>query len=198
MNLDTIRVYAIAKLAWIKKQQQKFRDQERESPREYLDRESHYLWGKRYLLKIIEADASPLVTIEHNSLVLRTRPATGEAKKQAIIDEWYRGQVKEAALPLIAKWEPIIDVKMQRLFVRRMRTKWGSSHPTNRSIRLNTELAKKPSECLEYVVVHELAHFIAPSHNARFVSLMDQYLPHWRLLKEQLNRLPVRHEQWPS
>jgi predicted metal-dependent hydrolase len=196
MNLDTIRVFAISKLAWIRQQQTKIQDQERETPREYLDRESHYVWGKRYLLKVIEKNLAPAVESRHSQLVLQVRPATGEEKKQAILDEWYRTQLKTAAPPLIAKWEPLIGVKVERCFVQRMKTKWGSCNPASANIRLNTDLARKPRECLEYIVVHEMVHLLEPTHNSRFIALMDMFMPAWRFHREALNRLPVRHETW--
>jgi predicted metal-dependent hydrolase len=196
MDLDTIRVFAISKLGWIKQQQKKIGEQEREPPREYLDRESHYIWGKRYLLKIVEKDAAPEVEVRHNQMLLQTRPATSEAKKQAILDEWYRSQLKGAVPQLIAKWEPLMHVKVARFFVQKMKTKWGSCSPSSASIRLNTDLAKKPRECLEYIVVHEMTHLLEPTHNSRFIALMDLFMPNWRFYREVLNRLPVRHESW--
>ena len=196
MDLDTIRVFAITKLGWIKSQQQKLREQKRETPREYLDRESHYAWGKRYLLKIEEKDAAPEVELKHNKMILRIRPATSYKTKQAILEAWYRENLKKAVPALIAKWEPLIGVKVERFFVQRMKTKWGSCSPCARSIRLNTDLARKPPECLEYIVVHEMTHLLEPTHNARFISLMDQFMPKWRFYKDELNKLPVRHEDW--
>ena len=196
MNLDTIRVFAISKLGWIRQQQRKVQEQEREPPREYLDRESHYVWGKRYLLKVIEKDAAPEVELKHSQLVLQVRPATGEEKKQAILEEWYRTQLKAAVPPLIAKWEPLVRMKVERFFVQRMKTKWGSCSPASAGIRLNTDLARKPRECLEYIVVHEMVHLLEPTHNTRFTALMDLYMPTWRFHREVLNRLPVRHESW--
>jgi predicted metal-dependent hydrolase len=162
MNLDTIRVFAISKLDWIKQQQKKLRDQERESPREYLDCESHYVWGKRYLLEVLEKDAAPKVQLQHNKIRLHLRPASSARRKQEILEAWYRERLKEAVPPLIAKWEPLLGVKVQRFLVQRMKTKWGSCNHKARSIRLNTELAKKPVECLEYIVVHEMAHLLEP------------------------------------
>lgn len=196
MDLDTIRVFAISKLGWIKQQQKKVNEQERELPREYLDRESHYLWGRRYLLKVIEKDAAPEVELKYNQLLLQTRPVASEERKQAILDEWYRAQLKGAVPPLVAKWEPLMNVKVERFFVQRMKTKWGSCSPGSASIRLNTDLAKKPRECLEYIVVHEMAHLLEPTHNSRFMSLMDLFMPNWQFYREVLNRLPVRHESW--
>jgi predicted metal-dependent hydrolase len=196
MDLDTIRVFAISKLGWIKQQKKKVSEQEREPPREYLDRESHYVWGKRYLLKTVEKDAAPEIELKHSQMVLRTRPGTGDKKKQAILDEWYRAQLKETAPPLIAKWERLMGVNVERLLVQRMKTKWGSCSASSRSIRLNTDLAKKPRECLEYIVVHEMAHLLEGTHNSRFIAFMDGFMPKWRFYREVLNRLPVRHENW--
>jgi predicted metal-dependent hydrolase len=196
MDLDTIRVFAITKLGWIKSQQKKLREQERESPREYLDRESHYVWGKRYLLKVTERDAAPEVELRHNKLILQIRPETSDARKQEILESWYREELKEAVPFLLSKWQPLMDVQVERFFVQKMKTKWGSCNPGSRSIRLNTDLAKKPFECLEYIVVHEMVHLLEPTHNSRFVALMDRFMPKWNLYREELNRLPVRHETW--
>lgn len=196
MNLDTIRVFAISKLGWIKQQQQKLQAQERETPREYLDRESHYVWGKRYLLTVIESDEMSAVEVKHNQMHLRVRPGTSDEKKQAIVEDWYRAQLKQALPALITKWEPLIGVKVARFFVQRMKTKWGSCNPTSKSIRLNTELAKKPLECLEYIIVHEMVHLREPTHNSRFIALLDSFVPKWQFYRDALNKLPVRHEAW--
>lgn len=196
MNLDTIRVFVISKLAWIRSQQRKMHAQERETPREYLDRESHYVWGRRYLLKRVEKDAAPAIELKHSKLVMQVRPGTDEARCQEILDGWYREQIRAAAPALIAKWEPVMGVKVGRVFVQRMKTRWGSCNPASRAIRLNTDLAKKPPECLEYIMAHEMAHLLEPTHNARFKSLMDMFMPQWQQLRDELNRLPVRHENW--
>ena len=196
MRLDTIRVFAISKLGWIKQQQKKLQGQERDTLREYVDRESHYLWGKRYLLKVIEGNEAPSVALQHSRMLLRVRPGTDAKKKQAIIEAWYRQQLKKAVPPLIIKWEPLLGVKIERFFVQRMKTKWGSCNHGTHSIRLNTELAKKPRECLEYIVVHEMTHVLEPTHNARCVALLDQFMPQWQFYRDQLNRLPVSHEAW--
>ena len=196
MSLDTIRVFAISKLAWIKQQQEKLRRQERETPRQYLDRESHYVWGKRYLLKVDEADTAPKVELKHSKIILLVRPGLNDETRQAIVGRWYREQIKVTVPELIAKWERIIGVKVERVFVQKMKTKWGSSNPRTRSIRLNTELAKKPRDCLEYIVVHEMLHLLERRHNDRFTALMDNYLPQWRNLREMLNSAPLGHESW--
>ncbi|MBU1699646.1 MAG: M48 family metallopeptidase [Candidatus Eisenbacteria bacterium] len=196
MSMETIRVFAISKLGWIKQKQKKLREQERETPREYLDRESHYLWGKRYLLVVAESNAPPSIELKHDRMLLRVRPGTDAYRRQALVEGWYREQIRKAVPLLLARWQPLMKVRVERFFVRRMKTRWGSCNRKARTIRLNTELAKKPAECLEYVVVHELAHLLEPTHNARFVALMDQFMPNWRVHREALNRLPIRREKW--
>jgi predicted metal-dependent hydrolase len=196
MNLDTIRLFAISKLGWIKQQQKKLREQERETPREYLDRESHYVWGRRCLLKVVERELASEVHLRHSTLLLQKRPGSTEEQRQAALEKWYREQLKVAIPSLVAKWEPLMDVKIKRFFVQRMKTKWGSCNPLAQTIRLNSELAKKPRECLEYIVVHEMVHLLEPTHNNSFRALMDQFMPKWQFYRDILNRLPVRHEYW--
>lgn len=196
MDLDTIRVFAIAKLAWIKKQQKKLREQQRETPREYLDRESHYVWGKRYLLKLVEKEAAPTVELKHTKMILKLRPAASHEKKQEVLDAWYRDQLKAALPPLLSKWEKIVGVKAGKVFVQKMKTRWGSCNPVAGNIRLNTDLAKKPLQCLEYIVAHELTHLLERRHNDRFTALMDAYMPQWQQCREMLNGLPLAHQEW--
>jgi predicted metal-dependent hydrolase len=196
MSVDTIRVYAVSKLDWIRQQQTKLREQERESRREYVDRESHYVWGRRHLLKVVEEDAAPQVELRPGTMLLRVRPGGREEMRKAVVAGWYRQTVKAAAQPLIEVWERRLRVEVQRLFVRQMRTKWGSCNTTARSIRLNTELAKKPRECLEYVVLHELVHLIERRHDERFRQYMDRFMPQWRQYRDELNRAPLAHVDW--
>lgn len=196
MDLDTIRVFTITKLAWIKSQQKKLREQERETPREYLDRESHYVWGKRYLLMLVEKNAPPRVELKHNKMILQLRSVDSQPKKQAALEAWYREQLKQVVPPLIAKWEHIMGVKVGKFFVQKMKTKWGSCSPGPRNIRLNADLAKKPLQCLEYIVAHELTHLLERQHNDRFITLMDAHMPQWRQYREMLNSLPLAHQEW--
>lgn len=196
MSPDTIRAFAISRLGWIRQQQEKILSQERETPREYLNRESHYLWGKRYLMDVVLENSRSDVELKPAKMILRVRPGTDETRKQDLVEEWYRTQLRQAVAPLLLKWEPLIGVKVERLFVQRMKTKWGSCSPKSGNIRLNTDLAKKPPECLEYILVHEMVHLLEPTHNARFVSLMNSFVPKWQFYREALNRLPVRHEHW--
>ena len=196
MSPETIRIFAISKLGWIKQQQKKLLEQERETQRDYIDRESHYVWGKRYLLKVVELEAAPCVERKHSSLILQVRPASDWAKKQTIMAQWHRSLVKKATPPLIAQLEPLMGVKVSKFFVRQMKTKWGSCNPAAGNIRLNSELAKKPPGCLQYIIVHEMTHLLEPTHNQRFVKFMDRFMPQWTQHRDALNRLPVRHENW--
>ena len=196
MKMETIRVFAVSKQDWIKRQQKKIRDQERETPREFVENESHYVWGKRYLLTISEREKPPSIELKHSRMHLRVRPGADAEKRQALVEAWYREQINTAVPKLLSRWEPKLGVKVERVYVRRMKTKWGSCNYKARTIRFNTELAKKPPECLEYVVVHELVHMLEPSHNGRFVALMDRFMPRWKFYREELNRLPVGHADW--
>jgi predicted metal-dependent hydrolase len=193
---DAIRAFAIGKLGWIRRQQTKLQVQERETPREYLDRETHYVWGRRCLLGVVERDTPPSVEWRQHRLLLSVRPGATPERRAAIVEAWYRAELRAAAVPLVAKWQRRIGVRTAGLFVQRMKTRWGGCNPVAGTIRLNTDLAKKPRECLEYILVHELAHLLEPTHNARFVALMDRHLPMWRSVRQTLNRLPVRHEEW--
>lgn len=196
MAIDSIRLFAIGKLAWIKKEQKKLLAQDREAPREYLPRESHYVWGERYLLQVIHKEARPSVVLGHRYLKLQVRPGADADKRATVLAEWYRENLRSALPALLAKWEPIIGVRAEHCYIQRMKTRWGSCNSAAGSIRLNSELAKKPPECLEYILVHELIHLLEPTHNDRFIGLLNKVLPHWRSCRDQLNSLPVRDEYW--
>jgi len=196
MDLDTIRIYAITKLSWIRKQQTKIKSQKREAPREYLSKESHYYLGKRYLLKVIEHHAAPMVKLKHNTIEMYIRPDTNTAKRKEILDEWYRAKLKSMIPVIISKWQPTMAVEVKEFGVKKMQTKWGTCNIAAQRIWLNLELAKKPSNCLEYIVVHEMTHLLVRNHNSKFVALMNKFMPNWKEVKEDLNRLPVSHTEW--
>ncbi|HUH74675.1 MAG TPA: SprT family zinc-dependent metalloprotease [Chitinophagales bacterium] len=196
MDIDTIRVYALNKLKWIKKQQETFKNQERETPREYLSKESHYFLGKRYLLKVIEHNYPPKVVLKHSKIELYIKPNSNEEKRQEILDDWYRAQLKELTPNLIKKWEEVIGVQASEVSIRKMKTKWGSCNTTTKKIILNLELSKKPLESIEYIIVHELVHLLERSHNEIFVGYMNKFMPKWRFYREELNKLPFRHIEW--
>ncbi len=191
MSIDNIRRFVSSKREWIARQQQKIRSQTREPQREFSDGESHYLWGKSYLLDVIEIDAPPKVNLQGDRLLLYIRPSTDLSKKRAAIGNFYRDRLELAIPPLIAKWEPIMGVRVTSFNIRKMKTKWGCCTPALGTVRFNLELAKKPIECLEYVVVHELVHLLEASHNKRFMALMDAFLPDWRSHQTELNRISI-------
>ena len=195
-RLEVARAYAISRLGWIRDQQAKLLAQARETPREFVERESHYLWGRRYLLSIVAKDAKPSVTLDHRRIVLSVRPGSALAKREEVMLEWYRSLLHEAVPALIRKWEERLGVKASGYFLQRMKTKWGSCNHRAGSIRLNSELVKKPRDLLEYVVVHELLHLLEPTHSERFVALLDQHYPRWREARAELNELPLAAETW--
>ena len=193
-SMKAIRAFVLSKLDWIEQHQARMREQARRAPREvvrergYRDGESHQVWGKRYTLTVCERNEPPSVRLNGDHMVLQTRPGADREKRQALVESWYREQIRAAVPPLLALWEPRLGVGVERFYVRRMKTRWGSCNPRARTIRLNTELAAKPPALLEYIVVHELVHLLEPTHNARFYSLMDRFMPDWKAHRAALNR----------
>lgn len=196
MSLENIKVYTISKLSWIREQQKKFKSQLRETKREFLNKESHYFLGKRYMLKIEEVNSAPFVVLKHKTIELHIRSNSDIHKKHMVFEDWYRSELKSIITDLIAKWEKKMGVKCKSFAIRKMKTKWGSCNTDNSSILLNLELSKKPYHCIEYIVVHELVHLLERKHNDRFIMLMNKFLPEWRQLKKDLNRLPISHFDW--
>jgi predicted metal-dependent hydrolase len=188
---EVARAYAITKLTWIREQRRKLSAQARETPRQYVSRESHYLWGRRYLLAVTEVDGKPQVKLAPNKLTLRVRQDSSTEKRAEVMHEWYRTQLHEIVPVLIRKWERKLGVRVSGYYLQRMKTKWGSCNTDKKSIRLNSELIKKPKDLLEYVVVHEMAHLLVPNHNVRFVAILDQHWPQWRESRAELNALPL-------
>lgn len=194
---EVIRLFAISKLSWLKKQIKAFKGQERETPREYVTGESHYFKGHRYLLKVEETSSKPSIQLEGAKKILMKVPnGADKYYKEQMLQNWYRRELKNQLPELINKWEKVVGVKCKDWGVKRMRTKWGSCNRDAKRIWLNLELAKKPLSCLEYIIVHELVHFHERNHNDSFNKRMDQYMPKWRHHRKELNSLPVRHEDW--
>ena len=194
---DAVRLAVVRKLAWIRRQQAKFAAQQRQSAREMVSGESHFFLGRRYRLRVTEQKGPFSVKVSNGSYIdMRVRPGTGPDRRRLLLQEWYREQLRELIPPLIEKWEPVLDVRVASWGIKRMKTKWGSCNVTAKRIWLNLELAKKPVECLEYVVVHEMTHLLERHHNGRFISLMDDCLPQWRTYRDELNTAPLAHETW--
>jgi predicted metal-dependent hydrolase len=197
LGKEAIRLVVISRLGWIRKQQVYFKNQDRQSKREMVTGESHYYQGRRFRLDVFEYDGPPTVRLRNNTtLELRVRPGTKSAKREVILLRWYRQRLREEFPALLAKWESKTGVKIEEVRIKRMRTRWGTCNTEAKRIWLNLELAKKPVSCLEYILVHEMVHILEQHHTDRFRELMDTLLPSWRMLREELNRAPLAHEEW--
>lgn len=195
-RLEVARAYAVSKLGWIRAQQERLQNQARETKRRFVTRESHYLWGHRYLLAVQEVDAKPSVSLDHRRMTLKVRPGSSQAKRAEIMHEWHKALLHEVVPPIIRKWEKRLRVSVGAYFLQRMKTKWGGCNPKAKNIRLNTELVKKPKDLLEYVIVHEMIHLIEPTHSERFLVLLTEHYPTWREARAELNELPLGAESW--
>ena len=197
VNDEAVRLAVIGKLAWVKRHQQAFLRQERQSARECASRESHYFFGRRYLLEVIEDRGPARIALQDKTrLTLFIPPSTGVKRREEALNTWYRRELKAVIPSMIEKWEAVIGVRVAFWGVKKMKTKWGSCNREARRIWLNLELAKKPVRCLEYIVVHEMVHLLERRHNDDFRELMDRFMPQWRLYREELNRAPLVHENW--
>lgn len=195
-RLEVARAYAVTKLGWIRDQKAKLQDQARETRRAFIERESHYFWGRRYILSVVEEEAKPSVRLSHRRITLTVRPGSSTAKREQVMHEWHKALLHAAVPPLIRKWQAKLDVQVSGYFLQRMKTKWGSCNHRAGTIRLNTELVKKPKDLLEYVVVHEIVHLIEPKHSERFMAILEQNYPTWREARQELNELPLTAEVW--
>jgi predicted metal-dependent hydrolase len=193
---DAVRLAVIGKLAWIKRQQAKFEAQQRQSRREMVRGESHYFLGQRYRLRVIEHHGAGKVVLHNASIDLYVRPETSADQREQVVQRWYRSQLKALIPSLLEKWQLVLGVDVADWGIKKMKTKWGACTIEARRIWINLELAKKPVQCLEYIIVHELVHLLERHHNDQFQKLMDQFMPQWRLHREELNRAPLGYENW--
>ncbi|MES2469423.1 MAG: SprT family zinc-dependent metalloprotease [Verrucomicrobiota bacterium] len=195
-RLDVARAYAISKLGWIRTQQEKLRNQARETPRKFIERESHQIWGRRHLMTIRHAEAKPGVRLDHKRITLTVRHGADAKKRAEVIHEWHKSLLHEVVPMVIKKWQPKLKVHVSSYFLQRMKTKWGSCNHRAGHIRLNTELVKKPKDLLEYVIVHEMVHLLEPTHSERFMEILGKHYPTWREARAELNDLPLAAEVW--
>ena len=194
---EAVRLAVIDKLGWIRRQKAKFAEQPRQSQREMVNGESHYFLGQRYRLRVHEQDAPARVAVRGvASLDLFVRPGTGAEQREAVLLRWHREQLKALIPPLLEKWQLILGVQVADWGIKKMKTKWGSCNPATGRVWFNLELAKKPGQCLEYIVVHELVHLLERHHNERFAALVEAHVPEWRQYREMLNQTPLGHEEW--
>ena len=194
---DVVRAYAISRLGWIRKQQAALVAQARETPRQYVERESHYLWGRRYLLRVDRSEGRVFVSQDHKRITLHVRPGSDATKRAQVLHDWHKGLLHAQVPELIAKWQPRLGVQVSGYFLQRMKTQWGSCNPVLGNIRINTELVKKPKDLLEYVIVHEMAHLLEPTHSPGFIALLDTHYPSWRNARAELNDLPLAANRTP-
>ena len=194
---EAVRLAVISRLAWIRRQQNGFEQQVRQSEREMITGESHYVQGRRFRLDVIAHDGPPAVRLRNNTtLELRVRPGAGRNKREAVLHRWYRQRLRERIPQLIAKWEPVIGVSVAQWGIKKMKTHWGTCNVVARRVWINLELAKKPKMCLEYILVHEMVHLLERHHSDRFKEYMGRFMPQWRSYREELNRAPLAHEDW--
>lgn len=197
MSDEAIRMSVISRFPWIKKQQVKFKAQERQTIREYVSGESHYFMGKSYRLKLETTDEKPAVIIKGKTqIVMHVAKSSSVEKQGELITKWYRVQLRGVLDKYIPKWEKKMKVKITKVGIRHMKTRWGSCNQPKKTIWLNLELIKKPSSCIEYVLVHEFCHLKEKKHNDAFLELINKYLPKWKMFKEELNRMPLAYEKW--
>lgn len=193
---DTIRLAIVQRLPWIRRQQQQLQQAERQTKREMLSGETHYVWGQRYRLDVSRRSGHYSVETKGDTLWVVTPDGADAEARRAALNRWYRRELRAAVPALLAKWLPIIGVEIDKIVIRRMKTKWGTCVEHSRSIWLNPELAKKNPRCLEYIIVHELTHLLDRGHGERFVSLMDRFMPDWRSRRDELNAAPLADENW--
>ena len=194
---DAVRMAVASRLAWIRRKQTEFQRQPRQSKREFVSGESHWFEGRRYRLDLAEANGPPRVSLRGGGwMKMRVRPGTPRDRREAILYAWYRERLRGRISGMIAQWEPKLGVEVADWRIRRMKTRWGTCNTRARRIWLNSELAKKPLPCLEYVVVHEMVHLIERNHTRRFWRILDREMPAWRTHHDALKRSPLAHEDW--
>ena len=193
---DRVRLAVIQRLPWIKKQRKQLQEVERQSEREMVTGESHYIWGIRHRLKLIERPGRAHIEVDGERLLLYTPAGSSAERRRTLLDHWYRQQLRTVIPVSITAWEPVLDVSVPRWSIRRMKTKWGSCNRETGHIWFNVELAKKHPDCLEYIVVHEMTHHLERNHGERFTKLMDGFMSDWRARRDRLNESPLCHEDW--
>ena len=194
---EAVRLAVVTRMAWIKRQRAKFEAQARQSERAYVSGESHFFLGRRYRLNVISQDGAPRISLRNGRLIdFRIRADSQTIERERAFQNWMRRELRKAAAPLIEKWAQRTGLPVPLWGIRRMKTKWGTCNAKAGRIWLNLELIKKPSHCLEYVIVHEMAHFRERHHNDQFIAMMNELLPRWGSIREELNAVPLGHENW--
>jgi predicted metal-dependent hydrolase len=196
---DVVRLAVVNRLPWIKRQQATFRAQPRQSARQMVSGETHYVFGRACRLKVLVEDGPLRVSsVRKGEVTMRARGETTAVQRERAMQAWYRQRLREIVPPLVSKWERLLGVKASAVGIKRMKTRWGTCNTRARRIWLNLELAKMPQRCLEYIVAHELLHLVERTHSARFVQLLGRHMPRWKAYREELNTTPLAHQHWGS
>ena len=190
-RFEVARAYAVSKLNWIRSQQVKLREQAREFPRKFIDRESHQLWGQRYLMKVNYRNSKPSVVLSNKYIILTVPRGYNLIKRAKVIHNWHKTLLHTFVPLLIEKWERKLNVKVSKYFLQKMKTRWGSCNKAAGNVRFNTELVKKPKDLVEYIVIHEMAHLLEAKHNSKFIEILNVHYPNWRDARSELNQLPL-------
>ena len=198
LDESQVRIAVIRRLPWIKRQREQLRSAARQSERDMVTGESHYAWGVRRRLKVVERPGRSHIEIEGARMLLYVPAGSTSEERRRVLDRWYRAQLRDQLPALVSRWEQQLKVSVPRWSIRRMKTKWGSCNRESRHIWFNVELAKKHPDCLEYIVVHEMTHYVERNHGERFARLMDENMPDWRKRRDMLNDAPLAHEPWPE
>jgi predicted metal-dependent hydrolase len=193
---DHVRLAVIQRLAWIRRQRRRLQAVSRQSVREMVTGESHYVWGVRRRLRVIKRPGRPHVELDGERLLLYVAADTDVARRRTLLQDWQRAQLRAAIPPLLTRWEPIVGRSVTRWTIRQMKTRWGSCNRETARISLNLALSTKHPDCLEYVLVHELVHLLERGHGTRFTQLMDGLIPDWRRRRAELNCAPLADERW--
>ena len=193
-DLDTLRLYVVSRLDWIRERVVSFKKQERVPARAFINNETHYYFGQRFKLFLKQTKGKQYIEKTVERLIMHTRSQENRERKERIMEKWYREELKAASKEYIEKWEPKLEVQVKEYGVKKMKTKWGTCNPDAQRIWLNLELAKMPKNCIEYIVVHEMVHLLEKSHNKRFIALLDHHMPSWQMHRDELNSLPISIE----
>lgn len=188
---EDIRLFVLKKMPEITKVRDRMLSQARQTEREYVSGESHYLWGKPYRLQVMYEGNKYVITKTPNKIIL-TAPtrSTKETKEQAF-NEWYRQELKRMLNVVVSGCEVKTNLCANEYRIKNMRTKWGTCNIDKKRIWINLQLAKKPVECLEYIVVHELVHLIEKNHTHKFHEHVEAFYPTWKEARKLLAKMPL-------
>ena len=184
---ESIELFVRTKIGWIRRQQEKFERQPRQTEREYVSGEAFYVWGRQYYLVVNYSNKGNSLVLDGDKAILTVREESSVEQRTRFVNEWYRRILKTEIEQLLPKWIEITGLHPDSWQTKNMTTRWGSCNVKTRKIWFNLQLAKKPIDCLEYVILHELAHLKVKNHGEQFVAIIDCHMPNWREIRKKLN-----------